>query len=119
MRPSSAKDRSTRLRTAVVSVTSRISAWKVSGYLPVRSATSDTRADKGLAVQKQIIGADRVDGLYANAPEDEQHLQRLLSANCFGDHYTRTGIDTRTREMLTLAMLISLGGADAQVKETP
>jgi 4-carboxymuconolactone decarboxylase len=55
-----------------------------------------------LAVQKQIVGAGRVDELYANAPKDEQHLQRLLSANCFGDHYTRTGIDIRTRELLTL-----------------
>jgi 4-carboxymuconolactone decarboxylase len=85
--------------------------------LPGQSTTTpDTRAEKGLAVQKQIVGADRVDALYANAPDDEQHIQRLLSANCFGDHYTRTGIDIRTRELLTLAMLISLGGADPQVK---
>ena len=85
--------------------------------LPGQSTTTpDTRTEKGLAVQKQIIGADRVDALYANAPDDEQHIQRLLSGNCFGDHYTRTGIDIPTRELLTLAMLISLGGADAQVK---
>ena len=87
--------------------------------LPLRgqsTTTPGTRAEQGLAVQKQIIGADRVDALYANAPADEQHIQRLLSANCFGDHYTRTGIDIPTRELLTLAMLISLGGADAQVK---
>lgn len=48
--------------------------------------------------------------------DDEQHIQRLLSANCFGDHYSRSGIDIPTRELLTPAMLISLGGADAQVK---
>jgi 4-carboxymuconolactone decarboxylase len=85
--------------------------------LPGQSTTTpDTRAEKGLEVQKRIVGADRVDALYANAPEDEQHIHRLLSANCFGDHYTRTGIDIPTRELLTLAMLISLGGADAQVK---
>jgi 4-carboxymuconolactone decarboxylase len=85
--------------------------------LPGQSTTTaQTRADKGLAVQKQIVGADAVDAMYANAPDDEQHIQRLLSANCFGDHYTRTGIDIRTRELLTLSMLISLGGADPQVK---
>jgi 4-carboxymuconolactone decarboxylase len=27
-------------------------------------------------VQKQIVGADRVDAMYANAPADEMHLQR-------------------------------------------
>jgi 4-carboxymuconolactone decarboxylase len=85
--------------------------------LPGQSTTTpETRAEKGLAVQKQIVGADAVDAMYAGAPDDEQHIQRLLSANCFGDHYTRGGLDIRTRELLTLAMLISLGGADPQVK---
>jgi 4-carboxymuconolactone decarboxylase len=84
--------------------------------LPGQSTTTaETRAEKGLAVQKQIVGGDAVDAMYANAPDDEQHIQRLLSANCFGDHYTRGGLDLRTRELLTLAMLISLGGADPQV----
>jgi 4-carboxymuconolactone decarboxylase len=85
--------------------------------LPGQSTTTpETRAEKGLAVQKQIVGADAVDAMYANAPDDEQHIQRLLSANCFGDHYTRGGLDLKMRELLTLAMLISLGGADPQVK---
>jgi 4-carboxymuconolactone decarboxylase len=33
-----------------------------------------------------------------------------------GDNYTRTGIDLRTRELLTFAMLISLGGCEPQAK---
>jgi 4-carboxymuconolactone decarboxylase len=85
--------------------------------LPGQSTTTPhTRAAQGLAVQKQIVGADRVDGLYADAPDDEQHIQRYLSANCFGDHLTRTGIDIPTRELLTFAMLVSLGGCESQVK---
>ncbi len=44
------------------------------------------------------------------------HIQHFLSAHCFGDHYTRTGIDIPTRELLTLSMLVALGGCDAQVK---
>jgi 4-carboxymuconolactone decarboxylase len=58
----------------------------------LHATTPATRAEQGLAVQKQIMGDDRVEALYANAPDDEQHIQRLLSANCFGDRYTRTGI---------------------------
>ena len=64
---------------------------------------------------KEIVGAERVDGLYASAPDDEQHIQRFLSANCFGDHLTRTGLDVPTRELLTFAMLVSLGGCEPQV----
>ena len=80
------------------------------------TTTPETRFEKGLAVQKQIVGDELVDQMYESAPEDEMHIQRLLSANCFGDHYTRTGIDTQTRELLTFAMLISLGGCEPQAK---
>jgi len=85
--------------------------------LPGQSTTTpETRAEKGLAVQKQIVGIDRVEKLYASAPEDQQHIQQYLSANCFGDYLTRTGIDVPTRELLTFSMLVALGGCDAQVK---
>ena len=85
--------------------------------LPGQSTTTpENRADKGLAVQKQILGSDVVETLYASAPADRLHIQRYLSANCFGDHYTRTGIDVPTRELLTFSMLVALGGCEAQVK---
>jgi 4-carboxymuconolactone decarboxylase len=85
--------------------------------LPGQSTTTPaTRLERGLAVQKQIVGGERVDAMYHVAPDDEQHLQRYLSANCFGDYLTRTGIDVPARELLTFAMLASLGGCDAQVK---
>ena len=72
--------------------------------LPGQSTTTpETRAEKGRAVQKQIIGDQAVDALYAAAPDDETHIQHYLSANCFGDHLTRTGIDIPTRELLTFA----------------
>ena len=80
------------------------------------TTTPETREEKGLAVQKQIVGADIVDAMYASAPDDELHFQHFLSANCFGDHYTRTGVDVSTRELLTFAMLISLGGCEPQAK---
>ena len=89
----------------------------VSLPLPGQSTTTpENRAEKGLAVEKQIIGNDVVENLYASSPGDQLHIQHYLSANCFGDHYTRTGIDVPTRELLTFSMLVSLGGCDAQVK---
>jgi len=85
--------------------------------LPGQSTTDpQTRFDRGLAVQKQIVGDGPIDAMYASAPQDEQHIQRWLSSNCFGDHYTRTGLDVRMRELLTFAMLVAQGGCDPQVK---
>lgn len=82
---------------------------------PQATTTTQTRADLGRAVQKQIVGDERVDAMHAAAPADEQHIHRFLAAHCFGDHYTRNGLDIPTRELITLALLAALGGADPQV----
>lgn len=85
--------------------------------LPGQSTTTPrTRAERGLAVQREIVGEETVTAMHATAPVDQVHIQRLLTANCFGDTYTRTGIDVPTRELLTLSMLVALGGCDPQVK---
>lgn len=78
------------------------------------TTNADTRFDEGLALQKRIFG-DRIDRMYAEAPADLLHIQKHLSANCFGDYLTRTGLDLKTRELLTLSMLASLGGCEAQL----
>jgi 4-carboxymuconolactone decarboxylase len=80
------------------------------------TTTPEDRAEKGLAVQKRILGDQVVDRLYAASPADQGHIQRHLSANCFGDYLTRTGIDLPTRELLTFSMLVALGGCEPQVK---
>ena len=78
------------------------------------TTTPDTRFDRGLEVQRRILG-ERIDELYAQSPRDQVHVQRHLSANCFGDHQTRTGLDLRTRELLTFSMLAALGGCEPQL----
>jgi 4-carboxymuconolactone decarboxylase len=86
--------------------------------LPLASqatVTAATAIQAGLTVQRQVVGAETVEAIYANAPTDQQHIPRWLSAHCFGDHYTRNGLDVPTRELITLVLLSSLGGADAQV----
>jgi len=85
--------------------------------LPRQSTTTpENRAERGRAIQEQIIGSEVVQRLYAFSSEDQAHIQRFLSANCFGDYYTRTGIDVPTRELLTFSMLVALGGCEPQVK---
>jgi 4-carboxymuconolactone decarboxylase len=86
--------------------------------LPGQSTTTTprSRAENGLAVMKKIVGGDVVEKMQRSAPGDQQHIQSYLVANCFGDTYTRTGIDVPTRELLTLSMLVSLSGCEPQVK---
>jgi len=81
-----------------------------------QSATSpETRFEKGLEVQKLIFG-EMIDKMYKDSPPNQIHIQKYLSANCFGDYITRTGLDIKTRELLTFSMLLSLGGCEPQLK---
>lgn len=85
--------------------------------LPVQAAsTAETRATVGLDVQRRVIGAAAVEKLHASATADLQHIQRFLTAHCFGDHVSRRALDLQTRELLTFSMLVALGGCEAQVK---
>jgi 4-carboxymuconolactone decarboxylase len=79
------------------------------------TTTPETRHEKGLALQKAIFG-EVIERMYQQSPNDQLHIQEFLSSNCFGDYYTRRGLDIKTRELLTFAMLISLGGCEPQVK---
>lgn len=54
--------------------------------------------------------------MYKESPANQIHFQKYLSANCFGDYYTRKGLDIKTRELLTFSMILSLGGCEPQLK---
>ncbi len=73
-----------------------------------------TRFEKGLKVQCQIFGEDHILDMRESAPEDMMNIQDDLSANCFGDYYTRGCLDLKMREMITFTVIISIGGADSQ-----
>ena len=87
--------------------------------LPVASqktVTEDDRFMQGVKVQKSIFGA-AIDAMHKSTPQNQRHLLRdMLSAFCFGDVYTRKGLDLRTREILTFCIISSLGGCESQVK---
>lgn len=73
------------------------------------------RKEKGLETQRTLFG-EAIDKGNAAAPKDYQHIRTFLSANCFGDYYTRGGLPLKFRELLTFVYILSMGGADSQVK---
>ena len=86
--------------------------------LPIESQKTvdeDNRFEKGLATQVEIIG-DVIAKMRGAAPANQKHMQDYLSAFCFGDFYTRGGLDLKTRELLTLCIISTLGGCENQVK---
>ena len=86
--------------------------------LPIESqstVTEQTRFDKGLETQVSIFG-DAIHAAHSNAAPNQKHIQNFLSANCFGDFYTRTALDIKTRELITFCVLVALGGCENQIK---
>ena len=44
------------------------------------------------------------------------HHKSGLADNCFGDYYTRTGLDLKMRELITFCFLAAQGGCEPQLK---
>ena len=79
------------------------------------TVTEADRYDKGLAVQVGAFGQRILNG-YKSAPKDAVHINYFLSQNCFGDFYTRTELDMKAREMITFAIIATIGGCEPQLR---
>ncbi len=63
----------------------------------------------GLAIRHDMFGADATNRQIDGASAFLRQMQDLVTENCFGEVWTRPGLDRRTRSLLTIAMLIGLG----------
>ena len=73
------------------------------------ATTMEDRLEKGAAAQAEIFGEAMKEAWKAG------HINRWLAANCFGDYYTRTGLDLKQREMITFCFLAAQGGCEPQL----
>lgn len=80
------------------------------------TVNEETRFEKGFAVQCEAFGTDNIRSNHENAPLELKHIQNYLSAYCFGDFYTRKGLDLKERERLTFVILATLGGCENQLR---
>lgn len=79
-------------------------------------SNDEERYEKGLEMQAPVYGTEIADR-YAWLPgEFAQAVPKFLTELCFGDFNTRTGLDGKTRELLTVVLLAAMGGAEVQVK---
>ena len=64
--------------------------------------------DKGLAVRREVLGAEYVDNAIKSADDFNRPLQELVTEYCWGAVWGRPGLPKKTRSMLNLAMLTAL-----------
>jgi 4-carboxymuconolactone decarboxylase len=66
------------------------------------------RFDKGLALRKQVLGAEYVEKSMAGADEFSRPMQELSTEYCWGYVWTRPGLQLRERSLINLAMISAL-----------
>ena len=85
--------------------------------LPLESqatTTPETRLEAGEKAQVEIFG-NGMKGFWKSGEEEISHINKWLTDNCFGDYYTRKGLDYNQREMITFCFLVAQGGCEPQL----
>ena len=70
--------------------------------------TMDDLFERGLALRREVLGAEYVDKSLQSANEFMMAFQRITTEWCWGYAWTRPGLDKKTRSLLNLAMLTAL-----------
>ena len=78
------------------------------------TTTPEDRVQKGEDKQVELFG-DSYRGAASRGPEESRHINRWLAGNCFGDYYTRKGLNNRQREMITFCFIAAQGGCEPQL----
>lgn len=69
----------------------------------------EERFDDGMKVRRDMFGPPGADAQYDGSPPFLKPLQEVVTAYCFGDTWSRPGLDRKTRSLLTLALLTQQG----------
>ena len=78
------------------------------------TTTTENRREAGTQAQVDIFG-EGMRYFWKSGPEESRHINLWLADNCFGDYYTRTGLDYQQREMITFCFLAAQGGCEPQL----
>ena len=82
---------------------------------PQATTNEKTRFGDGLTKQVELFG-EGMAKRQTDAPPLRRNINRWLAANCFGDYYTRTGLNDQEREMITFCFILAQGGCENQLR---
>ena len=74
------------------------------------------RHQKGREIQESYFGRENIEAMRNAAPDNQKHFNTFLEGFCFGDFYTRDGLDNQQRELITFTFIASLGGCENQLR---
>ncbi|GEO26435.1 4-carboxymuconolactone decarboxylase [Alicyclobacillus acidoterrestris] len=72
----------------------------------------NAKFEQGLAIRKDVLGAEHVERSLANATDFDRPMQELSTEWCWGTVWARKGLSRKERSMINLAMLSALNRPD-------
>ncbi|BAP45784.1 4-carboxymuconolactone decarboxylase [Pseudomonas sp. StFLB209] len=76
--------------------------------MPLRDEFDNPQFKKGLQVRREVLGAEYVDRSVNEVEDFMIPMQKITTEWCWGEVWTRPGLERKTRSMLNLAMLTAL-----------
>jgi 3-oxoadipate enol-lactonase/4-carboxymuconolactone decarboxylase len=78
-------------------------------FLQPAAAKSDDPLEVGYALRRAVLGDAHVDRAVAATTDFTREFQELITRYAWGTIWTRPGLEPRTRRLLVLAMMASMG----------
>lgn len=78
-------------------------------FLQPMAGSSGNPLEAGYAVRRAVLGDAHVDRAMASTSDFNREFQDLITRYAWGTIWTRPGLEPRTRRLLVLAMMASLG----------
>lgn len=69
----------------------------------------DSRYSRGLKIRRQVLGDDHVDRAQSETTAFDQEFQHFITETAWGGVWAREGLDRKTRHLVTIAILATLG----------
>ena len=68
--------------------------------------------EKGREIRSAVLGKEFVDAAFKAADSFSMPMQELVTQYCWGDVWSRPGLDRRSRSLLNLGMIAALNKPD-------
>jgi 4-carboxymuconolactone decarboxylase len=69
---------------------------------------TDALYEKGLEIRRAVVGAEYVDKSLADADDFTRPFQELVTRYCWGEVWSRPGLERSERSIINLAMIAAL-----------
>src|SRR5512145_1503260 len=70
---------------------------------------SDEKFEQGMKIRREVLGDRYVEQAEANKTAFDADFQRFITETAWGSVWSRPNLDRKTRHLLTIVMLASLG----------